>query len=42
MILHDQIVAQLPEWRERVKSLAKEHADVVIDHVTGVCPSPRC
>ena len=34
MILHDQIAAQLPEWRERVKSLAKEHADVVIDHVT--------
>jgi citrate synthase len=34
MILHDQIAAQLPEWRERVKSLAKEHADLVIDHVT--------
>jgi citrate synthase len=34
MILHDQIAAQLPEWRERVKSLAKEHAEVEIDHVT--------
>lgn len=34
MILHDQIAAQLPERRERVKLLAKEHADVVIDHVT--------
>ncbi len=34
MILHEKISAQLPEWRERVKSLAKEHADVVIDEVT--------
>lgn len=34
MILHDQIAAQLPEWRERVKSLAKEHSEVEIDHVT--------
>ena len=24
MILHDKISAQLPEWRERTKSLAKE------------------
>src|SRR5512143_3924277 len=34
MILHDQIEAQLPGWRDRVRSLAKEHADVVVDHVT--------
>jgi citrate synthase len=34
MILHDQIAVQLPEWRERMKSLAKEHAEVQIDHVT--------
>ncbi len=34
MILHEQISAQLPAWRERIKSLAKEHAEVVVDHVT--------
>ncbi len=34
MILHDKIAAQLPAWRERYKALAKEHADVVVDHVT--------
>ncbi len=34
MILHDKISVQLPQWRERMKSLAKEHADVVIDRVT--------
>jgi len=34
MILHDKISAQLPAWRERMKALAKEHADVVVDHVT--------
>jgi citrate synthase len=34
MILHEQIAAQLPAWRERIKSLAKEHAEVVVDHVT--------
>ncbi len=34
MILHEKISAQLPEWRERMKVLAKEHADVVVDHVT--------
>jgi citrate synthase len=33
MILHEKISAQLPAWRERIKSLAKEHADVVVDHV---------
>ncbi|HUI89551.1 MAG TPA: citrate (Si)-synthase [Anaerolineales bacterium] len=35
MILHDKISAQLPAWRERMKVLAKEHADVVVDHVTA-------
>ncbi|MCL4530704.1 MAG: citrate (Si)-synthase [Chloroflexi bacterium] len=34
MILHEKISAQLPEWRERMKALAKDHADVVVDHVT--------
>jgi citrate synthase len=34
MILHDEIAVQLPTWRERIKSLAKEHAEVEIDHVT--------
>jgi citrate synthase len=34
MILHEKISAQLPAWRERMKVLAKEHADVVVDHVT--------
>jgi citrate synthase len=34
MILHEKISAQLPAWRERMKSLAKEHADVVVDQVT--------
>ncbi len=34
MILHDKIEAQLPLWRERVRSLAKDHADVVVDTVT--------
>ena len=34
MILHEKISAQLPEWRERIKSLANEHGDVVVDHVT--------
>ena len=34
MILHEQIAEQLPGWRERLKSLAKEHADVVVDEVT--------
>jgi citrate synthase len=34
MILHEKISAQLPAWRERMKSLAKDHADVVVDHVT--------
>ena len=34
MILHEKISAQLPEWRERVKSLAKEHGEVKVDDVT--------
>jgi citrate synthase len=34
MILHEKISAQLPGWRERIKALSKEHADVVVDHVT--------
>lgn len=34
MILHEKIAEQLPAWRERMKSLAKEHADVVVDEVT--------
>ncbi len=34
MILHEKISAQLPEWRARIRSLAKEHADVVVDTVT--------
>ncbi|MDX9990554.1 MAG: citrate (Si)-synthase [Anaerolineales bacterium] len=34
MILHDKIADQLPAWRERMKRLAKEHADVVVDQVT--------
>ena len=34
MILHDKIAQQLPEWRNRYKALAKEHAEVVVDKVT--------
>jgi citrate synthase len=34
MILHEKISEQLPNWRERIRSLAKEHADVVVDTVT--------
>ncbi len=34
MILHDKISSQLPAWRERVKTLVKEHGDKVIDQVT--------
>ncbi len=34
MILHDKISTQLPDWRTRMKSLAKDHADVVVDRVT--------
>ena len=34
MILHEKISAQLPEWRERVKTLAKDHGEVKVDNVT--------
>lgn len=34
MILHDKISAQLPGRRERIRVLAKEHTDVVVDTVT--------
>ncbi len=34
MIVHDKIAAQLPAWQERIRALGKEHADVVVDHVT--------
>jgi citrate synthase len=34
MILHEQIASQLPSWRERYKSLAKEHGEVVVANVT--------
>jgi citrate synthase len=34
MILHEKIAAQLPAWRERVKTLVKEHGDKVVDQVT--------
>jgi citrate synthase len=34
MILHEKLSAQLPEWRERIKTLAKEHGEVKVDEVT--------
>jgi citrate synthase len=34
MILHDKISAQLPEWRDRVTKLLKEHGNVVAGEVT--------
>ncbi|OQY35860.1 MAG: type I citrate synthase [Anaerolineaceae bacterium 4572_5.1] len=34
MILHEKISAQLPEWRERVVKLLKEHGDTVAGEVT--------
>lgn len=34
MILYEKISAQLPALRERIKSLAKEHSEVVVDTVT--------
>ncbi|MBP6177732.1 MAG: citrate (Si)-synthase [Anaerolineales bacterium] len=33
MILHEKMSAQLPAWRERIKSLAKEHAEVKVAEV---------
>ena len=34
MIIYEKIEAQLPSWRERIRALAKEHAEVVVDTVT--------
>lgn len=34
MILHDKIAEQLPAWRERIRVLAKDHADVAVEQVT--------
>jgi citrate synthase len=34
MILHEKIAEQLPGWRERYKALSKDHADVVVGHIT--------
>ena len=34
MILHEKIEAQLPEWRERIKVLAKDHSEVKVAEVT--------
>lgn len=34
MILQEKISGILPAWRERIKTLSKEHADVVVDTVT--------
>jgi citrate synthase len=34
MVLYEKLSAQLPAWRERVKTLVKEHGETVIDQVT--------
>ncbi|MBM3124876.1 MAG: citrate (Si)-synthase [Chloroflexi bacterium] len=34
MILHDIISSLLPAWRERMRVLARDHADVKVDEVT--------
>jgi citrate synthase len=34
MILHEKLSPQLPAWRERVKTLVKDHGETVIDQVT--------
>jgi citrate synthase len=34
MLLENKIQAQLPEWRDRVKNLLKNHGDVKVDEVT--------
>jgi citrate synthase len=34
MILHEKMAAQLPAWKERVKTLVKEHGETVVDKVT--------
>jgi citrate synthase len=33
MILYEKVAAQLPAWRERVKTLVKEHGETVVDQV---------
>jgi citrate synthase len=33
MILHEKVAEQLPAWRERVKTLVKEHGETVVDQV---------
>lgn len=40
MLIHDKIDVQLPEWRERVRSLTKDHgsykvADVTVEQIYG-------
>ena len=34
MILHEKLSTQIPAWRDRIKSLAKEHGDAKVDDVT--------
>src|SRR5215213_1137327 len=34
MILHEKLSAQLPAWRDRIKSLVKEHGEAKVDDVT--------
>lgn len=34
MILQEKIAEQLPAWRERIKALAKDYGEVVVDQVT--------
>jgi citrate synthase len=34
MILLEKMAAQLPAWRERVKTLVKEHGETIVDQVT--------
>ena len=34
MILFEKLSEKIPAWRERVRTLVKEHGDTVIDHVT--------
>src|SRR5215213_10929181 len=34
MILHEKLSAQIPAWRERIKTLAKEHGEVKVADVT--------
>ena len=33
MILHEKVTAQLPAWRERVKTLVKEQGETIVDQV---------